>query len=56
MSGMTFGAVIEADRRVRAYEFRMQAYKKMKADQRVWQEWQDLVQEEQRLQAEGKLD
>ena len=56
MSGMTLGAVIEADHQVRAYEFRMQALKKMKADQKVWQEWQGLVEEEQRLKREGKLD
>ena len=46
MSGMTLGGMIEADRRIREYEFMMRRVKKQKADEDVWKKWEGLVEEE----------
>ncbi|KAL8693660.1 MAG: hypothetical protein Q9218_001570 [Villophora microphyllina] len=53
LSGMTLGGWIEADRRLRSYEFRALSQRrreKLREDERVWQKWERLVEEEE----EGK--
>lgn len=54
MSGMTLGGMLEADRRVRDYEFVVRAAKKRKADEAVWKRWEGLVSEERAVEEEGK--
>ena len=44
---MTLGGMIEADRRIREYEFMMRRAKKLKADADVWKKWESLVDGEQ---------
>ena len=46
MSGMTLGGMIEADRRVRAYEMAVRMRKKGEEHQRVWEKWGGLVEGE----------
>lgn len=46
ISGMMLGAMLEADSRLRAYEFRMRREKKRLADEAVWRRWEGLVEEE----------
>ena len=48
MSGMTLGGMIEADRRIREYEFMMRRMKKQRADEDVWKKWEGLVEEERK--------
>ena len=43
LSGMTLGAMIEADRRIREYEFMMRRMKKIKADEEVWKRWEEDI-------------
>lgn len=38
--------MLEADRRVREYEFMMRRAKKRAADQAVWDQWEGLVESE----------
>lgn len=47
LSGMTLGGMIEADRRIREYEFMMRKAKKIRADEDVWKKWEGLVEGEQ---------
>lgn len=49
MSGMTLGGWIEADRRLRGYEFWRLAEARRKKDEDVWREWERMV-------GEGKKD
>ncbi|KAI4289122.1 MAG: hypothetical protein L6R35_001618 [Caloplaca aegaea] len=46
MSGMTLGGWIEADRRLRGYEFWRLAEARRKRDEDVWREWERMVGEE----------
>lgn len=46
LSGMMLGAMLEADSRLRAYEFYMRREKKRLADEAVWRRWEGLVEEE----------
>lgn len=50
MSFMTFGGILEADRRTRTYENRTRALRRRAADEAVWKRWEGLVEEEARLQ------
>ena len=43
---MTLGCMIEADRRIREYEYMMRRAKKMKADEEVWNKWVGLVDDD----------
>jgi len=54
MSGMTLGGMLEADRRVRDYEFVVRAAKKRKADEAVWKRWEGLVEKEEEQKRRGK--
>lgn len=45
ISGMMLGAMLEADSRLRAYEFHMRREKKRLADEAVWRRWEGLVEE-----------
>lgn len=56
MSGMTFGGWLEADRRLRAYEFHARREKKMKADEATWKQWEGMVEDQARREAERKLE
>ncbi|KAL8969297.1 MAG: hypothetical protein Q9183_002064, partial [Haloplaca sp. 2 TL-2023] len=50
LSGMTLGGWIEADRRLRSYEFRaLNARRKerLKEDEKVWKKWERLIEEEE---------
>lgn len=47
---MTLGGMIEADRRLRAFEFQQRRERKKKNDELVWGKWEGLVEEEQRLE------
>lgn len=46
ISGMMLGAMLEADSRLRAYEFRMRREKKRLADEAALKRWEGLVEEE----------
>lgn len=37
--------MIEADRRIREYEFMMRRAKKIKADEEVWNKWAGMAEE-----------
>lgn len=55
ISGMMLGAMLEADSRLRAYEFHMRREKKRLADEAVWRRWEGLVEEEiERQKSIGK--
>ncbi|KAL9600786.1 MAG: hypothetical protein Q9179_003099, partial [Wetmoreana sp. 5 TL-2023] len=51
LSGMTLGGWIEADRRLRRYEFLAldaRRREKVREDERVWRKWERLVEEDER--------
>jgi len=50
LSGMTFGGMIEADRRTRALELRQRWDRRRKIDKATWNNWEGLVEEEKRLE------
>ena len=52
MSFMTFGGILEADRRTRSYENRTRILRRRAADDAVWKRWEGLVKEETRLEKE----
>lgn len=56
MSGMTFGGWLEADRRLRAHEFRVRREKKRLADEAVWKGWERMIENEERKAAEKRLE
>ena len=56
MSGMTFGGWLEADRRLRAYEFSARREKKRQADEAVWKRWEGMVEEQERKEAAKRLE
>jgi hypothetical protein len=56
MSGMTFGGWLEADRRLRAYEFSARRQRKLKADEATWKQWEGMVENQERRDAEKRLD
>lgn len=41
MSGMTVGSVLEADRRLRAYEVQARRMRKIKRDAEVWRRYEE---------------
>ena len=55
MSFMTMGGMIEADRRLRMYEFQTRLHRKRENDDAVWNKWEGLIDEEQRLQKAKEL-
>ncbi|KAL2057330.1 hypothetical protein ABVK25_002383 [Lepraria finkii] len=54
MSGMTLGAWLEADRRLRAYEFAARRERKRVNDEAVWRRWEGMVEEEERKEVGRK--
>ena len=57
MSGVVLGGMLEGDRRLREYEDMLRARKRIERDQKVWREWEMLVEEDMekdKLQKEGK--
>ena len=54
MSGMTLGAWLEADRRLRAYEFAARRERKRINDEAVWRRWEGMVEEEERKEVGRK--
>lgn len=54
LSGMTFGGWIEADRRLRAYEFRARREKKRQNDEAVWKRWEGMIEQQERREQEQK--
>ena len=56
MSGMTFGGWLEADRRVRAYEFELRRQRKRLADEAVWRHWEGMVEDQERKEAVKRLE
>lgn len=51
---MTFGGWIEADRRLRAYEFRARAERKRRDDEAVWKRWEGMIEQQERGEREQK--
>lgn len=45
MSGMTVGSMIEADRRLRAYEVTVRRNKKLARDAAVWERYEGLYEQ-----------
>lgn len=45
MSGMTVGSMIEADRRLREYEFTVRRNKKLARDAAVWERYEGLYEQ-----------
>lgn len=45
MSGMTLGGWIEADRRLRSYEFWRLRERRRENDEKVWREWERMLGE-----------
>ena len=54
MSGMTLGGWLEADRRVRAYEFAARRERKRMGDEAVWRHWESMMQDEGRQEVTKK--
>ncbi|CAD6572491.1 MAG: hypothetical protein ASARMPREDX12_005247 [Alectoria sarmentosa] len=54
LSGMTFGGWIEADRRLRAYEFHARREKKRQNDEAVWRRWEGMIEQQERREQEQK--
>lgn len=54
LSGMTFGGWIEADRRLRAYEFYSRREKKRQNDEAVWKRWEGMLEQQERREQEQK--
>ena len=54
LSGMTLGGWIEADRRLRAYEFRSRREKKRQNDEAVWKHWESMLEQQERREQEQK--
>ena len=50
ISFMTLGGMIEADRRLRLYEFQTRLQRKRKNDEAVWNKWEGLLEQEERLE------
>ena len=48
LSGMTFGGWIEADRRLRAYEFQARRERKRRNDEAVWKRWEGMIEQQER--------
>ncbi|MCJ1439138.1 hypothetical protein MMC27_008529 [Xylographa pallens] len=46
MSGMTLGGMVEADRRLRAYEGAVRQRKRVERDEAVWRRYETLLEEE----------
>ncbi|KAL9601872.1 MAG: hypothetical protein Q9219_002224 [cf. Caloplaca sp. 3 TL-2023] len=46
MSGMTLGGWIEADRRLRSYEFWRLRERRREHDEKVWRQWEKLVRDD----------
>ena len=51
---MTFGGWIEADRRLRAYEFYSRREKKRQNDEAVWKRWEGMIEQQERKEQEQK--
>lgn len=54
LSGMTFGGWIEADRRLRAYEFQARREKKRQNDEAVWKRWEGMIEQQERKEQKQK--
>ena len=54
LSGMMFGGWIEADRRVRAYEFRARREKKRQNDEAIWKQYEEMVEYRERRERDPK--
>ena len=52
---MTFGGWLEADRRLRAYEFAARREKKRLTDEATWKRWESMVEVQEREEASKKL-
>ena len=51
---MTFGGWIEADRRLRTYEFHSRREKKRRNDEAVWKRWEGMIEQQERREHEQK--
>ena len=51
---MTVGGWIEADRRLRAYEFAARREKKRLDDEAVWKRWEGMVAQQERKEQKRK--
>lgn len=51
---MTLGGMVEADRRLRAYEFHARREKKRQNDEEVWKHWEGMVEQQERRGQEKK--
>ena len=51
MSGMTLGGWLEADRRVRNFEFAAHRERKRINDEAVWKQWEGMIEDEGRKEA-----
>ena len=51
---MMIGGWIEADRRLRAYEFYARREKKRQNDEAVWKEWEGMIKQQERREREQK--
>ena len=47
---MTVGGMIEADRRLRLFEFQTRLQRKRRSDEAIWNNWEGLLEEEERLE------
>lgn len=56
LSSMTFGGWIEADRRLRAYEFQARRDKKRQNDEAVWKQWEGMIEQQERREQEKTLE
>lgn len=52
LSTMTFGGWMEADRRLRAYEFHARREKKRRNDEAVWKQWEGMIEQQERREHE----
>ena len=51
---MTFGGWIEADRRLRTYEFQARRERKRQNDEAIWKHWEGMVEQQERREQERK--
>ena len=53
---MTLGGWLEADRRLRAYEFSSRLERKKQADEAVWKQWESMVEDQERQKAAKRVE
>ncbi|MCJ1256857.1 hypothetical protein MMC24_004682 [Lignoscripta atroalba] len=56
MSGMTVGSMIEADRRLRAYEGRVRMEKRIERDEGAWKAFEEGFRRDEEKGAKGRSD